>query len=79
MAIVLRKLTVGQVAALGACNWQPNLEYITVHQHMAAREKAWDIFRDDPGGKKPSANPVFANAVCAATIVFRRLAASSQV
>ena len=79
MAIVLRKLAVGQVAAPGACNWQPNLEYITVHQDMAAWEKAWDIFRDDPGWKKLSANPVFANAVCATTIVFRRLAAYSQV
>mgnify|MGYP001042932881 CR=1 FL=1 len=52
---------------------------MTVHQDMAARDKRWDIFRDDPGWKKLSADPVFANAVCATTIVFLRLAAYSQV
>lgn len=58
---------------------QPNLVYMTVHQDMAAREKTWDAFRNDPGWKKLSADPAFANTVSATTIGFLRPAAYSQI
>ena len=58
---------------------QPNLAYMLVHQDMAAREKIWEVFRNDPGWKKLSADPAFADTVSAITIVFLRPAAYSQV
>jgi len=58
---------------------QPNLVYMTVHQDMAARERAWDVFRNDGGWKKLSADPAFANAVSAMTITFLRPTAYSQI
>jgi len=58
---------------------QPNLVYMTVHQDMAAREKAWDDFRISADWKKLSADPAFANTVSATTIVFLRPAAYSQI
>ncbi|MFO7692821.1 MAG: NIPSNAP family protein [Vicinamibacterales bacterium] len=58
---------------------QPNLVYMTVHQDMAAREKAWENFRNSPGWKALSSNPVYANTVSATTVVFLRPAAYSQI
>ncbi len=58
---------------------QPNLVYMTVHQDMAARDKVWGIFGNDPGWKKLSADPAFANTVSAITIVFLRPAPYSQI
>ncbi len=58
---------------------QPNLVYMTVHADMAAREKAWETFRNDDGWKKLSAEPAFANTVSATTIVFLRPTAYSQI
>lgn len=57
----------------------PNLVYMTVHQDMSAREKIWDVFRNDEGWKKLSADPAYANAVSATTIAFLRPAAYSQI
>lgn len=58
---------------------QPNLMYMTVHRDMAAREKAWDDFRNSPDWKKLSSDPAFANTVSATTIVFLRPTAYSQI
>jgi hypothetical protein len=58
---------------------QPNLVYMTVHQDMAAREKVWEVFRNDSGWKKLSAEPAFANTVSATTVIFLRPTAYSQV
>jgi hypothetical protein len=58
---------------------QPNLVYMTVHADMAAREKAWDTFRNDEGWKKLSADPNFANTVSATTVTFLRPTAYSQI
>ena len=58
---------------------QPNLVYMTVHQDMAAREKAWDDFRNSPDWKALSSNPIYANTVSATTVVFLRPAAYSQI
>ena len=58
---------------------QPNLVYMTVHQDMAAREKAWDDFRNSPDWKQLSANPAFANTVSATTVTFLRPTAYSQI
>ncbi len=57
----------------------PNLVYLTVHDDMASRDKTWDVFRDDPGWKKLSADPAFANTVSAITVVFLRPAPFSQI
>ncbi len=58
---------------------QPNLVYMTVHQDMAAREKVWEVFRNDDGWKKLSGDPAFANTVSATTVIFLRPAAYSQI
>jgi len=58
---------------------QPNLVYMTVHQDMAARERVWDVFRNDGGWKKLSADPAFANTVSATTVTFLRPTAYSQI
>jgi hypothetical protein len=39
----------------------PGLTYLTVYADLAAREKAWAAFRDDPGWKKLSATPGYTN------------------
>lgn len=57
----------------------PNLVYMTVHQDMAAREKIWDVFRNDPEWKALSADPRYLNTVSATTIAFLRPAAYSQI
>jgi len=58
---------------------QPNFVYMTVHQDMAARERVWDVFRNDGGWKKLSADPAFANTVSAMTVTFLRPTAYSQI
>ena len=58
---------------------QPNLVYMTVHQDMAAREKAWEDFRNSPDWKALSSNPIYANTVSATTMMFLRPAAYSQI
>jgi hypothetical protein len=72
----LRSVFFGQTLA---GHRQPNLVYMTVHADMAAREKVWDVFRNDDGWKKLSGDPAFANTVSATTIVFLRPAAYSQI
>lgn len=58
---------------------QPNLVYLTVHADMAAREKAWDTFRNDEGWKALSKNPAYANTVTARVVTFLRPADCSQI
>jgi hypothetical protein len=58
---------------------QPNLIYMTVHQDMMAREKAWEEFRNSADWKALSSNPAYANTVSATTVVFLRPAAYSQI
>jgi NIPSNAP len=59
----------------------PNLVYMLVHENMAAREKSWDAFRNDPKWKKLSATPGYSDAeiVSNITTVYLRPAAYSQV
>jgi NIPSNAP len=59
----------------------PNLVYMLVHDNMAAREKSWDAFRNDPEWRKVAATPGFADAdiVSNITTVLLRPAAYSQV
>jgi NIPSNAP len=59
----------------------PSLVYMLVHENMAARDKAWDAFRNDPEWKKLPATPGYSDAeiVTNITTVFLRPAAYSQV
>ena len=59
----------------------PNLIYMLVHDNMAAREKSWDTFRNDPEWKKLASTPGFADAeiVSNITTAFLRPAAYSQI
>lgn len=58
---------------------QPNLVYMTVHQNMAAREKAWEQFSGSEDWKKLRSTPAFVDTVSATTIAFLRPAAYSQI
>jgi hypothetical protein len=58
---------------------QPNLVYMTVHQDMAAREKAWEAFGNSPDWKTLRADPAFANTVSTRSIMFLRPTAYSQI
>jgi hypothetical protein len=58
---------------------QPNLVYMTVHQDMAARDKAWAAFGADEGWKKLSADPKYADTVSANTVTFLRPTEYSQI
>jgi hypothetical protein len=59
----------------------PSLVYMLVYDNMAAREKSWDAFRNDPEWKKLSATPGFTDAeiVSNITSVYLRPAAYSQI
>jgi hypothetical protein len=59
----------------------PSLVYMLVHDNMAAREKSWDAFRNDPEWKKLASTPGYADAeiVSNITTVFLRPAAYSQI
>jgi len=59
----------------------PNLVYMLVHENMAAREKSWDNFRNDPEWRKLSATPGFTDPdiVTNITTVFLRPASYSQI
>jgi hypothetical protein len=59
----------------------PSLVYMLVHDNMAAREKSWDAFRNDPDWKKLPATPGYSDAEIVANIttVFLRPAAYSQI
>jgi len=59
----------------------PSLVYMLVYDNMAAREKCWDTFRNDPEWKKLSATPGFTDAeiVSNITSVYLRPAAYSQI
>jgi hypothetical protein len=59
----------------------PNLIYMLVHDNMAAREKSWDAFRNDPEWKKLASTPGYTDAeiVSNITTVFLRPASYSQV
>jgi hypothetical protein len=58
---------------------QPNLMYMSMHDDLAARDKTWAAFSSDPGWKKLSADPAFADTVSVNTIVFLRPTAYSQI
>ena len=59
----------------------PSLVYMLVHDNMAARDKSWDAFRNDPEWKKLSSTPGYGDAeiVSNITTVFLRPAAYSQI
>ncbi|RPJ60592.1 MAG: NIPSNAP family protein, partial [Acidobacteria bacterium] len=57
----------------------PNLTYMVVFPDWAAREKAWDTFRNDPDWKKLSADPKYADTVSNITDLILRPTAYSQV
>jgi hypothetical protein len=59
----------------------PSLVYMLVHDNMAARDKSWDNFRNDPEWKKLSATPGFTDSEIVSNItdVFLRPAAYSQI
>jgi len=59
----------------------PNLTYMLVHENLAAREKSWSAFSNDPEWKKLRATPGYADAeiVSNITTVFLRPAAYSQI
>jgi hypothetical protein len=59
----------------------PNLTYMLVHDNMAAREKSWDTFRNDPAWKKLAATPGYADAEILSNITtwLLRPAAYSQI
>jgi hypothetical protein len=59
----------------------PSLVYMLVHDNMAAREKSWDAFRNDPEWKKVSSTPGFSDAdiVSNITTLYLRPAAYSQI
>jgi hypothetical protein len=59
----------------------PSLVYMLVHDNMAAREKSWDAFRNDPAWKKLASTPGYADAeiVSNITTVFLRPSAYSQI
>ena len=59
----------------------PNLTYMLVHENMAAREKSWTAFRNDPDWNKLRVTPGYSDAeiVSNITTVFLRPAAYSQI
>ena len=59
----------------------PNLVYMLVHENLAARDKSWGAFRNDPEWKKLSATAGFSDAeiVTNITTVLLRPAAYSQI
>jgi hypothetical protein len=59
----------------------PSLVYMLVHDNMAARDKSWDAFRNDPDWKKLSATPGYTDPeiVSNITTVLLRPSAYSQI
>ena len=59
----------------------PSLVYMLVYDDMAAREKNWAVFRNDPEWKKLSATPGFTDPeiVSNITSIYLRPAAYSQI
>ena len=57
----------------------PNLTYMVVFPDWAAREKAWDTFRQDPDWKKLSTDPYYADTVSNITDLILRPTSYSQV
>jgi hypothetical protein len=59
----------------------PSLVYMLVHENMAAREKSWDAFRNDPDWKKLSATAGYTDPeiVSNITTVLLRPSAYSQI
>ena len=59
----------------------PSLVYMLVHENMAARDKSWDAFRNDPDWKKLSATPGYTDPeiVSNITTILLRPAAYSQI
>ena len=59
----------------------PSLVYLLVHDNMAAREKSWDAFRNDPEWKKLAATPGYSDAeiVSNITTIFLRPSGYSQI
>ena len=59
----------------------PSLVYMLVHENMAAREKSWDTFRNDPDWKKLAATPGYTDPeiVSNITTIFLRPSSYSQI
>jgi len=59
----------------------PNLTYLLTFDDLAAREKGWGSFRDDPEWKKLSASPGFTDAEIVSSIsnMFLRPTSYSQI
>ena len=57
----------------------PNLTYMLAFEDMAARDKAWDNFRNSPDWKTLSANPIYADTVSNITDIFLRSTPYSQI
>jgi len=59
----------------------PSLVYMLVHENMAAREKSWDNFRNDPDWKKLAATPGYTDPeiVSNITTIFLRPSSYSQI
>jgi hypothetical protein len=57
----------------------PNLTYMVVFPDWAAREKAWDTFRNDPDWKKLSTDAYYADTVSNITDLILRPTSYSQV
>ena len=59
----------------------PSLVYMLVHENMAARDKSWDNFRNDPDWKKLAATPGYTDPeiVSNITTIFLRPASYSQI
>ncbi len=57
----------------------PNLTYMLAFEDMAARDKQWETFREDPDWLKLRANPAYADTVSNVTDIFLRPTPYSQI
>jgi hypothetical protein len=57
----------------------PNLVYMLAFDDLAARDRAWDAFREDPDWKRLSADPFYKDTVSTITDFILRPTAYSQV
>jgi hypothetical protein len=57
----------------------PNLQYMLVFENMAARDKNWDIFHNDPDWEKLKSDPFYTDTVSCITDVILKPAPFSQI
>ncbi|ARA93620.1 hypothetical protein AWN76_010920 [Rhodothermaceae bacterium RA] len=57
----------------------PNLTYLLVFEDMAARDRSWEAFRNDPDWKTLSADPYYKDTVSNITDIILRPAPFSQI